>query len=463
MSLFDENVSNLAPSDEMSGRIWQQCLDELKYEVPEKEFIGWLTPLTPKMEQGDLVLYAINAYYIKHINEKYIGRIGELVQKYAGDGVVVRLEVIKAATEHKPKETKATKNQKSTKQIEESEQLNERFTFDAFVKGKSNSLAYNTCYELAKKAGQSDYQLMFIYGSSGLGKTHLMQAVAHRYQKAGLSFCYFTKDRFFYVTKEAFRTSKADALVKKICKADLLIVDDVHFINNRSAPKLSELLLTIFSEFSKDPKKRIILASDRQPSQMVDFDERFRSRFSGGLSLPIEPPDIETRVQILEKKALSHYQMTLPKDCAIFIAQNVALDVRRLEGALNQVHALYKSMDGEPITLSMVRQAIKDRVEARAKAVNAENIKEVVAEYYSVSAKDLMGKKRARNVVRPRQMAMALIRELTHDSFPEIGQAFGGRDHTTVMHACKAIEELCQTDPKFDKDYQALKATLEFV
>lgn len=269
-----------------------------------------------------------------------------------------------------------------------------------------------------------------------------------------------TKDHFFRITKDAFRDRKVDQLVKKICKADLLIIDDIHLINGKSAPHISDLLLTIFSDFSKNKKNRIILASDRQPAQLNNFDERFKSRFSSGLNVLIEPPDIDMRVQILEKKA-SVLGMDLPKECALFIAQNVAPDVRRLEGALNQVHANFV-MSGEPVTLSLVRHAIKDHIEARARAVNADNIRDLVAQYYGISAKDLMGKKRARNIARPRQMAMALIRELTQDSFPEIGQFFGGRDHTTVMHACKAIEELRVTDVKVDKAYQALKATLEF-
>ena len=193
---------------------------------------------------------------------------------------------------------------------------------------------------------------------------------------------------------------------------------------------------------------------------MQDFDTRFLSRFEGGLSLAIEPPDIEMRMQILQKKA-TLLGMELPKDCAIFMAQNMPPDVRRLEGALNQVRANALLVGGE-VTLSLVRHAIKDRIEARARAVNAENIRDLVAEYYGVSVKDLIGKKRARNIARPRQMAMALVRELTQDSFPEIGQVFGGRDHTTVMHACEKISELRAEDSSVEKDYQALLATLEF-
>lgn len=461
MSLFDEDelVPMSAPSP--SADFWQECLKELSFEVSEADFLRWLSPIQASVDGDVLVLSAINQYFITHIKDNYIDKIELLVKKHAPAGIEgVRLETPKVIDVKPKSEKTVTKKAKTNTQIEESEQLEDNYTFDAFVKGKSNAFAYNACYDLGKKGGDSAYPLVFLYGSSGLGKTHLMHAVAHRYQKAGSRFCYMTKDHFFRITKDAFRDRKVDQLVKKICKADLLIIDDIHLINGKSAPHISDLLLTIFSDFSKNKKNRIILASDRQPAQLNNFDERFKSRFSSGLNVLIEPPDIDMRVQILEKKA-SVLVMDLPKECALFIAQNVAPDVRRLEGALNQVHANFV-MSGEPVTLSLVRHAIKDHIEARARAVNADNIRDLVAQYYGISAKDLMSKKRARNIARPRQMAMALIRELTQDSFPEIGQFFGGRDHTTVMHACKAIEELRATDVKVDKAYQALKATLEF-
>lgn len=462
MSLFDEEVLSPANASVGSVDFWQQCLKDLSFEVSEMDFLRWLSPLEPSVDGDVLVLSAINQYFINHINEHYINLVQASVKKHAPKTIKgVHLAVAKVA-ETPPKNDKpAIKKTKNATQIDESEQIDEKYTFDAFVKGKSNALAYNACYDLGKKTGDSPYPLVFLYGSSGLGKTHLMHAVAHRYQKAGLKFCYLTKDHFFRITKDAFRDKKVDQLVKKICKADLLIIDDIHMISAKTAPTVSELLLTIFSEFGKNKKHRIILAADRQPRQLDNFDERFRSRFSGGLNLLIEPPDIDMRVQILEKKA-SVLNMELPKECALFIAQNVAPDVRQLEGALNQVKHASSDEPDEPITLNFVRHAIKEHVEARARAINADNIRDLVAQYYGVSAKDLMGKKRARNIARPRQMAMALIRELTQDSFPEIGQFFGGRDHTTVMHACKAIEELRLQDIKVEKAYQALKTTLEF-
>lgn len=448
--------------------LWQICLDTLRLEVSEIEFNQWLRPLKPKIVGQYLMLFAINPVFIRHIDAHYLQVINQVLLQHSGGRFTAKVQVQSFA----PKSDKQEHTPKIQARIEESDAIDENYTFETFVKGKTNMLAYNTCYEIAKKARQKrgvGSNLVFIYGSSGLGKTHLMHAVAHRYQKAGLTYCYFTKDQFFRIAIASMRKTDAggqntdnrsESLMKRIAKADLLMIDDVHMINEKNGPKVSQVLMTLFEMFTKGDKL-LILASNLPPSQMEDFDSRFLSRFSGGISLPIEPPDMETRVQILNKKAGAMH-IELPKDCTIFIAQNISTDVRLLEGALNQIRANTLVYNGE-IDLMLVRQAIKDRIEARARAINAENIREVVAEYYGVSVKELSGKKRSREIVRPRQMAMALIRELTHDSFPEIGQVFGGRDHTTVMHACENIARLRVIDPVIDKDYQALMVTLEFV
>lgn len=442
-------------------QLWQQCLQELSYDVPEKELKSWLEPLKAVVEGDTLLLLGINPVFLRHASA-FLPRIQMVLGRL--DGRITQVALKKQILPSNGKTVKSKNAVTVGECIEVSAPIEERFVFENFVKGKSNTLAYNACMELAKQAGKpkKSQPLFFIYGSSGLGKTHLMHAVAHRYQKVGLNCCYFSKDQFFRVAINALRggDGRAESLVKEILQADLLMIDDVHLINNQNGPKVSQLLMTLFEEFTQG-SKQLILASDRSPSQMENFDSRFLSRFSGGLTLPIEPPDIEMRMQILQKKAVL-LGVELPKDCAIFMAQNVPPDVRRLEGALNQVHANALLVGGE-ITLGLVRHAIKDRIEARARAVNAENIRDVVAEYYGVSVKDLLGKKRARPIVRPRQMAMALVRELTQDSFPEIGQAFGGRDHTTVIHACEQVAKLRETDPDVKKDYQALLATLEFI
>jgi chromosomal replication initiator protein len=283
-----------------------------------------------------------------------------------------------------------------------------------------------------------------------------MHSVAHRYLKNNQSFYYFTSEKFINQLVYSLRNNKIEDFKKKIKKVDLLIVDDIHVLAGKT--KSSNEFLTLFADFTSGDKQ-LILASDRHPSQMTEFDERFRSRFSWGLTVAVDPPEIDTRVQILQKKAASH-GMTLPKECALFIAQNVVSNVRRLEGALNQVFA-NANLTGAQITLEMVQYALKDIVAMRVQAVNMDNIRKVVAEYYDVTIKDMMGRKRTRSIARPRQIAMALSRELTSDSFPEIGQSFGGRDHTTVMHACDKVNELRAADPAFDKDYKTLALMLQ--
>lgn len=459
--LFDDET---APKFDI-GKIWQQCLDDLQLDMAETD-LRYIRPLKIQLSSRVLILSAPNPVWMRKVKVDYLDKIKECVSKYAGSAVVeVAVELMQTPVtqaDNKPKKDKTTKDNQPAivGQLSLSDGLNDTFTFEAFVKGKSNSHAYEACYELSKRDYNYSYGPIFIYGSSGLGKTHLMHAIAHRYRKHGKSFCYFTKDNFYEKVGSAFRNNKIDAFSKQICQADLLIVDDVHLFDSKNAPKITQILTELFEKFTQGNKKQVIVASDRQPSQMKGFDDRFISRFSGSLSLPVEPPDMDMRVQILNKKAvLSGFD--LPKECALFMAQNLPPDVRGLEGALKQVE-LYAKLRGEPITLSLVRVALKDSIAARAKALNAENIRDVVAGFYDVSPKDLMGKKRSRNIARPRQMAMALIRELTRDSFPEIGQVFGGRDHTTVMHACDKIEELRATEPAVEKDYQTLKIMLEF-
>ncbi len=458
MDLFGENEVVETAIDVMA--VWQRCLADLQSNMSEKDLNQWIRPLQVQLQQSILLLLAPNSMWVEHVKDHYLNEIINLAIKHS-DGALTsaRIEMMVKTTPTAKKPTKASK--KTDNIIDEGLPIDPAFTFDGFVKGKSNALAYSACNELSKKDSKHQYGPIFLYGSSGLGKTHLMHAMAHRYQKYGKRFCYFTKEHFFEKTLAAFRDKKIDQFVKNICKVNLLIIDDVHMVDSKKSPKVAEILMNLFDEFAKGSDKQIVLASDRPPTQMKDLDDRYISRFSAGLPIAIEPPDMEMRVQILEKKA-SIMGFDLPKDCAIFMAQNLPPDVRTLEGALKQVDFQLK-LKGESISLAAVGNALKDKVEARARALNAENIRDLVAEYYEISPKDMMSKKRVRTIARPRQMAMALIRELTRDSFPEIGQVFGGRDHTTVMHACEKIDELRATDPTIDKDYNSLKMMLEFV
>jgi chromosomal replication initiator protein len=481
--------------------LWDKCLDDLKYQVKPTVFTMWLRPLSAQVDGETFIIRAPNNYFVDYVQKNHLQAIEQLVIKHSAEQikqVVVRVDNASSASAESeaqadspfamdnanntfgnemhtsapassyssspsPTNTMAAagvdptaSGQISSADAKSLSYLNADFTFDTFVTGKTNNLAYKACYELTKRQSQNRHNPLFIYGPSGLGKTHLMHSVAHRYLKQNRSFYYFTSEKFINQLVYSLRNNKIEEFKKKIKKVDLLIVDDIHVLAGKV--KSSNEFLSLFADFTTGDKQ-IILASDRHPSQLTEFDERFRSRFSWGLSVPIEPPEIDTRMQILQKKA-TLLGIDLPKECALFIAQNVVSNVRRLEGALNQVVA-NANLTGAPITLEMVQYALKDIVAMRVQAVNMDNIRKVVAEFYDVSVKDLMGKKRTRSIARPRQIAMSLARELTGDSFPDIGQSFGGRDHTTVMHACDKIAQLRTQDPILDKDYKSLAMMLQ--
>lgn len=436
-------------------QFWQDTLLELKHDVSEAEYQQWLLPVTAEISGDTLILNAINAYFIKHIEKNYLEKIKKLVSKHSL-GEISQVSVqLKNQGILTPKQ-----NNKKSLLVAESNTLNELYTFEAFVRGKSNTLAYNACWDMVKHSKVGGCHSLFLYGYSGLGKTHLMHSVAHRYQKNGLKVCYFSSDSFMQKVARAFMENRIGDFQKSVATAQLLIVDDVHLIQSSKKPTIAGVLLTLHSQFLEQDKQ-VILASDKPPMQMEGFDQRFLSRFSTGLTVAIDPPERETRVQILEKKAQG-LQLTLPKECAIFIAENIPPDVRRLEGALLQVQA-NAQMLGLPVDITLVRQALKSHVVSHKRALDVQGIKGVVAEYYGVSVKELVGKKRTRNIARPRQMAMALARKFTSDSLIDIGQAFGGRDHSTVIHACDKVAELCQADSNVERDFRTLSATLEFL
>lgn len=461
--------------------LWDRCLNDLRYQLKENEFTMWLRPLSAKVVGDKLELLAPNQYFVTHVQENHFAAIEQLAKQHSNGEISQVVIKVESSVQPAPQDSTVDRNTSnghhnrgsasmtqgldSEGNLSDAAQMasdkslsyiNPYFTFETFVSGKSNMLAYKACQELGKKQSQNRHNPLFLYGASGLGKTHLMHSVAHKYLKIGKTFYYFSSEKFINQLVYALRNQKIEQFKRKIKRVDLLIIDDVHVLAGKN--KSSSEFLSLFADFMVEGKQ-VILASDRHPSQMTEFDERFRSRFSSGLAVSIEPPEMETRMQILQKKA-SLSGVELPKECALFIAQNVVSNVRRLEGALNQVVA-NANLTGNPIDLDMVQYALKDVIAIRSQAVSMDNIRKVVAEYYDVSVKDLMSKKRTRSIARPRQIAMALARELTKDSFPDIGQSFGGRDHTTVMHACEKVAQLRSEDPVLDKEYKALSMTLQ--
>lgn len=447
----------------MVSSLWTRCIDALKYQVPDNIFTMWIRPLSAYEQDNQLIVTVPNEYFATYVKKNHIEQIQALVTQLEPEKAIqVQVQIDKVISERVAEPSQKTQDNISStgetpkKNVTSFQYLDPQFTFDQFVNGKSNQIAYSVCKEVAQNLGNAKHNPLFLYGATGLGKTHLMQAVAHEITKQGKTFYYFTSDKFVNQLVNALQHYKIDEFKEKIKKVDLLIIDDIHVIAGKQ--KTSAEFLNIFNEFIHK-NKQIILASNRHPTALTEFDDHIKSRFAVGLSIELEPPEIDTRIQILQKKA-KLLGIVLPKECALFIAQHVVANVRELEGALNKVLTISR-LSNEPIYLELVQKALKDVIAIRVQAISMDNIRKVVAEYYEVSVKDLMGKKRARHIARPRQVAMALAREFTNNSYPEIGQSFGGRDHTTVMHACDKVKELCIIDPVFDTDYQSLRLMLQ--
>ena len=445
----------------MADALWLKCVDELKYQVPDNIFTMWIRPLSASMHDNTMVVNVPNQYFASYVEKNHLNQIQTILHQLEPTlPIHVQIQIDKGNAITDAVGTQEFGEQKVTlvknEQQRSFQYIDPHFTFDQFVTAKSNQIAYSICRETANNLGQSKNNPLFIYGATGLGKTHLMQAIAHEILKQGKSFYYFTSDKFVNQMVNSLRKQKIDEFKDKIKKADLLIIDDIHVIAGKQ--KSSEQFLLLLNDFMSK-NKQVILASDKHPSALTDFDERLKSRLAWGVAVALEPPELETRIHILQKKYKAQ-EVILPNECAIFIAQHIIANVRELEGALNKVLAISRLLN-QPIHLELVQMALKDLIAIRVQAVSMDNIRKVVAEFYDISVKDLMGKKRLRHIARPRQVAMSLARELTNNSFTEIGQSFGGRDHTTVMHACEKVQELCGSDLMFDKDYRSLKLMLQ--
>lgn len=462
--------------------VWAECLNTLRHELSDSVFTMWIRPLHAE-ERGDaLYLLAPNHYWTRYIQEHHLEQIRFLVNQ-ASDGriqdVLVqvdsrpgeiladnpqplsgkRLPAVEAGSgAAKAADTEVNASKPLSATLQKRRMLNQQFTFSLFVEGRSNQMAAETCRKVLTQLGESQHNPLFLYGPTGLGKTHLMHAVGNALLQAkpNARVMYMTSESFVQDFVSSLQRGKVDEFKRNCRSLDLLLVDDIHLLAGKEAS-----LVEFFYTFNAllDESKQIILTSDRYPKELTELDPRLVSRFSWGLSVGVEPPDLETRIEILLKKAESN-QIELPRNCALFIAQQVVANVRELEGALNKVVAISR-FKGMPIDLEVVRESLKDVLAIRARTMSIENIQKVVVEYFRIPHKELVGPKRTRIFARPRQIAMGLARELTSDSFPDIGEAFGGRDHSTVMHACEKVKELCQSDPAFNEDYQNLLRLLQ--
>jgi chromosomal replication initiator protein len=516
--------------------LWQQCVELLRDELPSQQFNTWIRPLQVEAEGEELRVYAPNRFVLDWVNEKYMGRLLELLGE-RGNGQIPALSLLIGSRRSRaprpalmpqshampaptitpppsPAQVRAAKAQayqaeapaqaeaasrvqqmqlnvqEPMPDIDESSPsidplaaaaampaapavrternvqvegalkhtsyLNRTFTFENFVEGKSNQLARAAAWQVADNL-KHGYNPLFLYGGVGLGKTHLMHAVGNHLLKKNpnAKVVYLHSERFVADMVKALQLNAINEFKRFYRSVDALLIDDIQFFARKE--RSQEEFFHTFNALLEGGQQ-VILTSDRYPKEIEGLEERLKSRFGWGLTVAVEPPELETRVAILMKKA-EQAKVELPHDAAFFIAQRIRSNVRELEGALKRVIA-HSHFMGRPITIELIRESLKDLLALQDKLVSIDNIQRTVAEYYKIKIADLLSKRRSRSVARPRQVAMALSKELTNHSLPEIGVAFGGRDHTTVLHACRKIAQLKESDADIREDYKNLLRTL---
>lgn len=459
--------------------VWQSCLYVLQDELPSQQFSMWVRPLQAESTEDTLTIYAPNRFVLDWVREKYLNRINELLVEICGDeapelrfdvGSKPILNAQVASTPAAAETSASVPQQTAEKQQPKPEKaavepapksgyksnIKENYTFDSFVEGKSNQLAKAAATQVADNPG-SAFNPVFIYGGTGLGKTHLLHAVGNGIManKPDAKIVYMHSERFVQDMVKALQNNAIEEFKRYYRSVDALMIDDIQFFANKE--RSQEEFFHTFNALLEG-NQQIILTSDRYPKEIEGVEDRLKSRFGWGLTIAIEPPELETRVAILMKKA-QQSKINLPHEVAFFIAKKLRSNVRELEGALNRVIA-NANFTGRPISIDFVKEALRDLLALQDKLVTIDNIQRTVAEYYRIRVSDLLSKRRSRSVARPRQVAMALSKELTNHSLPEIGDAFGGRDHTTVLHACRKVKSLRDESHEVKEDYQNLIRTL---
>lgn len=432
--------------------IWKKCLERLEGELSAQQFNTWIRPLQAVEGPGGLRLLAPNRFVRDWVKERFAERIVEIAKQCGASAVGVTLEV---GTQHEGAQRDEKPVVNSTRGARRGAQfgrLNTEFTFGTHVVGKSNQLARAAAQQVGENPGGA-YNPLFIYGGVGLGKTHLMQAAGHlmleRDPEARVA--YVHSERFVADMVKALQHNTINEFKKHYRNVDALLIDDIQFFVGKE--RSQEEFFHTFNNLLEG-QSQVIITADRFPKELVGVEERLISRFGSGLTVSIEPPELETRVAILMKKAQQE-GLELPEDVAFFVAKRVRSNVRELEGALRRVMA-GATFTGREIDINLASESLKDLLAFQERLISINNIQKTVAEYYKIRVSDLHAKTRSRQVARPRQVAMALSKELTNHSLPEIGDAFGGRDHTTVIHACRKIAELAQVDNQIKEDYNNL-------
>lgn len=437
----------------MAYPLWQACLQRLKEEISQSTFNQWLSPLQAEQTQSGLILWAPNQYVLDGVTQNYLGRIADVLS-LLNDGKALQVIVSVGEKRSKPEVQTANTEEKENAGLSQppkalhQSNLNPNFTFENFVVGKSNQLAEAAAKQVAQNPGGA-YNPLFLYGGVGLGKTHLTQAIGNAIQqrKPDAKVIYLHSERFVADMVKALQSNTINEFKRFYRSVGALLIDDIQFFAGKE--RSQEEFFHTFNALLEG-QQQIIITSDRYPKEISGIEERLQSRFGSGLTVAIEPPELETRVAILMSKA-EQSGVDLPHEVAFFIAKRIRSNVRELEGALKRIVA-NAQFTGSEITLAFVQEALKDVLALQDKLVSIDNILRTVAEYFKVKVADLLSKRRNRSVARPRQVAMFLCKELTNHSLPEIGDAFGGRDHTTVLHACRTIKSLRESDADMGED-----------
>ena len=421
--------------------IFNKGVQELQKQLNSTEFNSWIKPLEFDLKENNFNIYAPNSFVEDFFREKYLPVITNFLENHIGRNKFI-LNV--SINEDQPKTLNTTG-------------LNRNYTFDTFVEGKSNQVALAAAKQVAEQAANTEYNPLFLYGGVGLGKTHLMHSIGNSLlqERPKAKICYVHSERFVSDMVKALQLGAINEFKKFYRNLNALLIDDIQFFAGKEQSQ-EELFHTFNSLI--EAGNLMIFSCDRYPKEIEGLEERLKSRFGWGLSVVIDPPALETRAAILLKKA-EDMNLNLPDDCAFFIAQQVKSNVRELEGALKRVAANAKFAKTE-IDINLIKDSLRDVLAIQAKMVTIPNIQRVVADYYNIKMSDLLSKRRNRSITRPRQIAMALSKELTNHSLPEIGEAFGGRDHTTVIHACEKTKELKLSNLEIDEDYRKLRRSL---
>jgi chromosomal replication initiator protein len=449
--------------------LWQACLDQLAQELPEQQFNTWIKPLTAQVADdfSRATVYVANRFKLDWVRAQYAGRISALLEKIYGQPVAMELALTPRESVARPYVSSAIAAFDAAPDpglaAEEAaanglrNRLNTALTFDTLVEGTANRMARAAAMHVATMPGHL-YNPLFIYGGVGLGKTHLMHAVGNKLlvDRPDAKVLYIHAEQFVSDVVKAYQRKTFDEFKERYHSLDLLLIDDVQFFANKD--RTQEEFFNAF-EALLAKKSHIVMTSDTYPKGLADIHERLVSRFDSGLTVAIEPPELEMRVAILINKARAE-SVEMPEEVAFFVAKNVRSNVRELEGALRKILA-YSRFNQKEISIQLAREALRDLLSIQNRQISVENIQKTVADYYKIKVADMYSKKRPASIARPRQIAMYLAKELTQKSLPEIGELFGGRDHTTVLHAVRKISGERQQMTELNQQLHVLEQTLK--